>query len=262
MVSRIRQIGIIALLCTGGTCNTVAYAAKPYADRAALAKVQRIAVVTPFFCTDAIKREPRHTGQQQYRDALQFLEQTIQKRLPVGLAESGRFRIAPPELTARTLQALGWAPQDFYEEEATLKGAWPKPDPKKAAQLAKRMRVDAVLVAALREPASIKEGYALSRNEWDTNPLNFSLKRYNNHVVSPRVQAFLFNAEGKMIWRDEQMAYHPRTKPHTPKTLRVDWQEATLQVAQQLTDNLMREADAVKHPKVSAERPVRGVGVR
>jgi hypothetical protein len=255
MVSRARQkTGIIVLLCVVFSLSTVTYAAKTFSDRNGLAKVKRIAVVSPFLCTDTPKREPKNIGQQQYREALQLVEQTIQQRLPVGLAESGRFRIAPPALTTRTLQALGWTPYDFYEEEATLKGDWPKPDPKRAAQLAKRLRVDAVLVAVLREPASIKEGYRLHPQEWDVSPFGIRIKRFPNHVVSPCVQAFLFSADGKLLWRDEQMAYHPRTKPHTPKTLRVDWQEATLQVAQQLTDNLMREAAEGKHPNLSAKR--------
>lgn len=225
------------------------HAAKPALDRAALAGVKRIAVVTPFFCTQTLLREPKNEAQETYCDTLRMLETTIQERLPVSLAELGRFRVAPPALTARALRALGWNVQDLYEEEASLYGPWPRLDAARAAKLAKKLKVDAVLVAAMREPASTREGYQIRRNQFDLNPLNFSFQRYPNHVVSPRVQAFLVQSNGKIIWRDEQMAEHPRTKPSTMKTLCVDWQEATLHVAQKLTDNLIREAGEWKVEK-------------
>lgn len=224
-------------------------AAEPMPDRAALKKVKRIAVVAPFFCTDTLLREPQSEARKTYCESLQTLERTIQKRLPVSLAELGRFRVAPPDLTTRSLRALGWNPRDLYEEEAALFGAWPRLDTERAAKLAKKLRVDAVLAAAMREPASTKEGYQIARNTWDFNPLSIRFQRYPNHVVSPRVQAFLVNAEGKVLWQDEQMAVQPRTKPHTAKTLCVDWQEATLLVTQHLTENLIREAGEFKPEK-------------
>jgi hypothetical protein len=36
------------------------------------------------------------------------------------------------------------------------------------------------------------------------------------------------------------MADNPRTKPSTPRTMLVDWREATEQVAGQLADSLLR----------------------
>jgi hypothetical protein len=227
-----------ALLLAGG-----AHAEKIKVTRNVLEPVTRIAVVAPFFCTDTLKREPSNAAKRHYQESLKTLEQTLQKRFPVSLAESKRFRIAPPDLTGRALRALGWVPQDLYKYEAALDGNWPVPDPQHAAKLAKKLRVDAVFLAVMREPASKQMGYQIGHDDWNPNPLNFRFQRYREHVVSPAVRAFLFSGKGELLWRDEVMAEYPRTKPHTEKTLRVDWQEATLKVAQELTDNLIRQAE-------------------
>jgi hypothetical protein len=231
-----------------------AHAEKRKAARNALEPVLRMAVVSPFFCTDTLKREPNSAARKHYHESLRILEQTIQKRLPVSLGESRRFRIAPPDLTVRALRALGWAPQDLYEYEAALEGKWPVPDPKRAAKLAQKLRVDAVFLAVMREPASTRAGYQLRRDDWNPNPLNLRFERYREHVVSPTVRAFLFSDEGELLWQDEEIAEYPRTRPHTPKTLRVDWLEATLKVAQEITDNLIREAEKSERPAMRAER--------
>ena len=231
---------IALFFCLSLTLCQTAGATELKINREALTKVTRIAIIAPFFCTDTLKREAKNAGQQQYRETLRMLEETLQHRLPGSLGESQRFRIAPPELVTRKLHVLGWTPQDLYEDEAALQGKWPVPIPKRAVKLANLLKVDAILFAVMREPASVKEGYQMTRSEWNLNPLNFSLRRFPNHVTSPVVRAFLYNQQGNLVWTDEQIAEYPRTKPNTMRSLRVDWQEATLKVAQQLTDDLMR----------------------
>lgn len=231
-----------------------AQAAEKRSVPGALTRVARIAIVTPFFCTDTLKREAKNNDQQAYRETLRLLESTFQKRLPRSLGESQQFRVAPPELVDRKLRALGWMPQDLYEDEAALQRGWPQPVPKRAATLAKVLNVDAVFLAVMRDPASVKEGFRLHRQAWNINPFNLQLRRYPNHVTSPVVRAFLYDAKGDILWQDQQMADHPRTKPHTARTLRADWQEATLQVAQQLTDNLMREVIVTQQEGLSTQR--------
>jgi hypothetical protein len=54
------------------------------------------------------------------------------------------------------------------------------------------------------------------------------------------VKAYLITRQGTIAWQDEAMADHPRTKQRTTRTLLIDWQEATEEVAQQLADSLMR----------------------
>src|SRR5262249_49399223 len=147
---------------------------------------------------------------------------------------------APPALVERTLRALHWTQCDLFLDKAALKGNWPTPDMKRLTLLAKRLNVSAIFIGTMRDPADIKDGFRLHPELASANLVKLSLKHYRAHVLSPRVQAFLVTRDGKTAWQDEQMADHPRTRPNTLRTLRVDWQEATEQVAQQLADSLRR----------------------
>lgn len=228
---------LIALLGGGRTC----WATGPTYHWEELAHVKRIAVVPPFFCTEAAYK-PGDEKERAYQDGLQKLNATMQKALPNFLAEQpDRFRVAPPPLTERALKALHWQPCDLFVNGGKLAdGRWPVPDPERIATLAKRLRVDAIVVGSMRDPASIGHGLRIHHNPWSLNPLNWGFQRITPHVLSPRVQAFLITDGGTIAWKDEQMADHPRTSHPNARNLLVDWEEATEQVAQQLADSLLR----------------------
>jgi hypothetical protein len=220
---------------------SAARAADPKYEWMALRQVRRIAIVSPYFCSDALRDKPTDLQSRAYQKEMQTLTDTLRRTLPHCLAEQNRFQIAPVETTERTLRNLRWSPRDlFYYGGRCEERQWPAPDRKRIATLAKRLKVDALFVGAMHEPASVGDSVQLHHGIGDPNPLDWKLQRIRPHVLSPRVQAFLVTQQGVLAWQDEQVADHPRTKQHTTRTLLIDWQEATEQVAQQLADSLLR----------------------
>jgi hypothetical protein len=222
-------------------CGAAAHALDAKRDWMTLESVRRIAIISPFFCTETLTRKPADAEGKAYQSDLRALEATMRKSLPRSLAEPGRYRIAPPALTARALRALHWTPRDLFAANGVArKGDWPAPDLQRIAKVAQRLNVDAIFLGTMREPASIGDGLRFHHDNWNPNPLNWGFQRIRPHVLSPRVRAFLVTRNGTVVWQDEQMADHPRTKQRTERTLLLDWQEATAQVAQQLADSLYR----------------------
>ncbi|HZO88163.1 MAG TPA: hypothetical protein VFB38_07460 [Chthonomonadaceae bacterium] len=249
-----RKRGMVVIVAGGVLAlSGMARAADTVYRWEALQKVRRIAVVPPFFCTETPPPKLADGKDHPYQSTLQSLTQVMRTTLPVLLSEQGRFRVAPLDLTDRALKALRWTPCDLFANKGIAQGRqWPAPDLKRIVLLAKRLKVDAVFVGTMREPASIGEGMQFHHEAWDPNPLNWGLERIHAHVVSPRVQAFLITRDGVIAWTDEQMAEHPRTRQRTTRTLLVDWQEATQQVAQQLADSLLRLPPPEREPKQKA----------
>jgi hypothetical protein len=173
-----------------------------------------------------------------YRDALKSLTEVMGTSLPDRLTEGGRFTVVPAKFVQQALRGLHWQARDLFLPSGSGNAKFPTPDTERLQQLARKLHVDAVFVGTMREPASIGDGLRLPFEMWRINPLDLGIKRTRAHVLSPRVRAFLVTAQGGIAWEDEQMADHPRTTPHTTRTLLVDWQEATEQVAQQLADSL------------------------
>ncbi len=177
-----------------------------------------------------------------HTQTLQTLTEVMQATLPERIAAGRVYQVVPESEAQAALRGLRWQPRDLFQERgAIVRGKFPTPDVKHIQQLAKRLKVDGVVVAAMREPASIGDGIRLPYELWMVNPFNMGVRRRLPHVLSPRIQAFLITADGETAWQDEQVADHPRTTPRTLKTLLVDWQEATEQAAQQLADSLHRQ---------------------
>ena len=84
----------------------------------------------------------------------------------------------------------------------------------------------------------------LNHQTWNINPFNIGLRHIKSHVISPRIQAVLINRKGVIVWRDDQLANHPRTKPATLRNLRADWLDATDEAASLLVDSLEQPAPA------------------
>lgn len=220
---------------------TTAQAADAKYDWDRLDRIQKIAIVAPFFCTEQATPKPAAETERDYQKKRQTLLLAMRKTLARRMTEQQRFRALPLDKTESGLKTAHWTACDLFARQAALDGkTWPIPDTARIAALARRLKVDAILIGTMRDPASIGDGFQIHHETWNVNPLNLSLKRIRSHVVSPRCQAFLVTASGEIAWKDEQMADHPRTNPRTDKTLWIDWQEATEQVAQQLADSLLR----------------------
>ena len=177
-----------------------------------------------------------------HTQTLQTLTSTLHTALPESIGAGNVYRVVPQSDVQAALGRLHWNEHDLFQERGQpLRGKFPVPDVKRIQKLAQMLHVDGVVVTAMREPASIGDGLRLPFELWKVNPFNMGVRRMKAHVLSPRVQAFLITAQGKTAWQDEMAADHPRTTPRTLKTLLVDWQEATEQVAQQLADSLHRQ---------------------
>ena len=157
-----------------------------------------------------------------YWDALTSLADVMAASLPDRLAEGGRFTVVPAPFVQQALRTLHWQARDLFLPSHDARTKFPTPDATRLQQLARRLHVDAVLVGAMREPASIGDGLRLPFENWKNNPLDVGVRRTRAHVLSPRIRAFLVTAQGGIVWQDEQMADHPRTTPHTTRTLLVD----------------------------------------
>lgn len=241
MSAILKSMTLLGVIGSALLCGAMASALDAKRDWTTLESVRRIAIISPFFCTETLTRKPADTEDRAYQSDLRSLEKTLRRSLPRSLAEPGRYRIAPPALTARVLRVLHWQPCDLFADNGVArKGDWPAPDLRRIAKVAQRLNVDAIFIGTMREPASIGDGLRFHHETWNPNPLNWGFQRIRSHVLSPRVRAFLVTRNGAIVWQDEQMADHPRTKERTERTLLLDWQEATTQVAQQLADSLYR----------------------
>jgi hypothetical protein len=166
---------------------------------------------------------------------------TLQKSFIERMQTQARFVLVPQAVVERELHKLHWSAADLFENKGVGGGkAGPQPDKAHIAIIANRIGVDALIVGCLHEPASIGAGPKLHHEIWNANPLNISVKRMRAHVISPRVQAYLVTKDGRIVWKDEQMADHPRSSPKTSRTLLIDWTEVTSQVAGQIADSLLR----------------------
>jgi hypothetical protein len=206
-----------------------------------LSGVEKIGYVNPYFAGPEPKEEPLGDSDRPYAEKLRRLRLTLQKAFVQRLRGQKRFVAVPQARVERELHRLHWTAADLFADRGMVRGKGrPRPDTARIAWLAQRIGVDALVVGVMYHPASIGEGPKLHHEIWSTNPLNLSVRRVRAHVISPRVQSFLVTTEGITVWRDEQMADHPRSGPRTPRTLLADWIEATAQVANQLADSLLR----------------------
>ena len=173
---------------------------------------------------------------------LQTLTETLRAALPESIGNGHTYQVIPETDVQTGLRKLRWQTRDLFQGRGLpAKSKFPDPDIKHIQKLAQILHVDGVVVASMREPASIGDGLRLPYELWLVNPFNLSTRRVRAHVLSPRVQAFLITSQGVTAWQDEQAADHPRATPRTLKTLLIDWEEATEQVAQQLADSLHRQ---------------------
>lgn len=214
-----------------------------------LKRVRRIAIITPYFDAEALSRKPQDEKEKTYQANLRDVKKTFQEALPKCLAGSEQFQVTSAAEVNRALAALHWKPGDLFRKpQAKAKSPWPTPDLVRAAKLAQRLKVDAVFLSAMREPSSIKEGFHFHHETWNANPLNWSLRHVSAHINSPNVQATFITKNAQVAWQDAQMASCPRTKPATMRTLQADLHDATVAVAQQLTDSLLRLPPPDKQP--------------
>lgn len=205
-----------------------------------LAGVSRIAYINPDFVRN--QRADKDTGPDvEYRKILTDLRATLQEAMQRRLAGQTRFHCSSTAEVQRAMRSLRWISSNLFEANAarSAKGRF-RPEGRRIMTLARKLNVDAVLVGVMFEPASIGDSVNLRHSNWDINPLNVGVHRIKTHVISPRVQAYLISADGRLLWQDEQMADHPRSKPRSMHTLKIDWIEATQQVADQLADSLLR----------------------
>jgi hypothetical protein len=215
-------------------------------DWARLSGVQKVGYVNPYFVPNVRGQDSGLSGaeeikRREHESILRTLRLTLQKSFIERMATQARFVIVPQAVIERELHKLHWGAADLFENKGIVKGkAWPEPDKAHIAIIANRIGVDALIIGCLREPASIGEGPRLHHEVWNANPLNITVKRMRAHVISPRVQAYMVTKEGWVVWKDEQMADHPRTNPRTSRTLIIDWTEVTSQVACQIADSLLR----------------------
>lgn len=253
-----RRNPLIALIMAAVVFGGMTWACGARADAAynwsALEGVRRIAVVSPFFCATTGVKQGKPEDEKFYLERLNRLAAVMKQELPARLGDLSRFRVVPAKDVDSALRGLRWTARDLFANKGETNGkVWPALELGRVRALAKRLKVDAVFVGAMRDPASIGEGLRLHHDSWNPNPLNWGIQRNRAHVLSPRVQAFLITKNGVTAWKDEQMADHPRTKPSTPKTLAIDWIEATQQVAQQLADSLNRLAPPNAKPRTAGK---------
>ncbi len=240
--AHILKFGLLAIAAGGLLASSkAAQAVDPKYNWPALQQVHRIGVIIPYFCTSTPDSKPANAQDRAYQQGLNALETSMRKALSRCLAEGDRFRVMPLPMMDRVLRRLHLMPRNLFLQSGLAQGKqWPAPDVKRIAALAKRLNVDAIFVGSMREPASIGDSMQFHHEAWNPNPLAWNLQRIRPHVVSPRVQAFLITKQSVIAWQDEEMADHPRTKQRTARTLLIDWQEATEEVAQQLADSLLR----------------------
>ena len=200
-----------------------------------LNETKKIAAIPFFFC----EKVSLIQSEKATRNELEGLETALYWAMSVRLQERKRFKIYPAQRLLKILRIQKTNAYDFFKNSGTSTGkVWDRPQISKLKALAKILNVDAILVGEMHRPASIGEGAAMSHGV--VNPLNMSMKRIHAHVISPRVQAYLVSKTGAILWSEEQLADHPRSSPRTAKSLKLDLQEATEQVASQLTDSLQR----------------------
>ena len=210
-----------------------------YADSSrnwkALNETKIIAVIPFFFC----EKSSLTQSDKAKRTELEGLETALYWAVSVRLQERKRFKVFPAQRLLKILKSQKTNASDFFANSGKSNSkAWDRPQISKLKTLAKNLNVDAILVGEMHEPASIGDSAAMSHSA--INPLDMNVKRIHPHVISPRVQGYLVSIDGTIIWSDEQLADHPRSSPRTVKTLKLDLQEATEQVATQLMDSLQR----------------------
>ena len=200
-----------------------------------LNETKKIAVIPFFFCEKA----SRVQSDKAKRSGVEGLETTLHRAMSFRLQERKRFKIYPAQRLLKILRSQKTNASDFFANSGKSTGkTWDRPQISKLKALAKSLNVDAILVGEMHQSASIGDSVAMSHSV--INPLDMSVKRVHHHVISPRVQAYLVSKTGAILWSEEQLADHPRSSPRTVKSLKLDLQEATEQVASQLTDSLQR----------------------
>ena len=187
--------------------------------------------------------KPRTAAEQQYVDELHRLQTVVDTSLGVGLRDTQRFALTPLSPAATGRSSDRGAPPPLFRNSSQQE-EWLRPDLHRISLLARRQHVDGVLLVEMRQPGSAGESLRVYHDPLSLNLLNFSLQRVKPHVLSPRLRAVLVTQSGNIAWQDDEVAFHPRSRPPTMRTLRADWEDATASAAQQLADSLLRAEPA------------------
>ncbi len=222
---------------------TTAHSDSSIHDWNRLKNIHRIVLAPVVLCTGALNIPAADSSAKEYQQNLRLILHRFDSALTNRLNELPNFNITPMNTAPSKIKNSSFSPNDIYLRPPGKQSRdWPSPDTKKAMILIKKLKVDGIIFSAMREPASIAEGLQISHQTWNINPFNIGLRHIKPHVVSPRVQSILINRSGKIVWQDEELANHPRTKPSTPRTLKADWLDATDIVASLLADSLGQPA--------------------
>ncbi len=225
------------------TSLVIAASDKSIHDWSSCKNIHTIVVLPVVICTGALSQPAHEESTRDYQKNLRLLLQRFDTAFANRLQENPQFKLTLMNKVMSAKQKSEFRNVVGYKQLSGKQSSdWPSPDLSTAMNLAKLLKADAVLISALREPASIGEGLQLNHQTWNINPFNIGLRHIKPHVVSPRVQAILISRAGNIVWRDEELANHPRTKPSTARNLHADWLDSTDEVASLLADSLEQKA--------------------